>query len=258
MLSVLVLAASVSAPQSSPPPLKTISHIHASPYCTAIRENIGPAVGALLANKPVIGEGKSMLLQMAQDSIHRSGPVVDVDMVKVDRVVGAMVKNLAATDAALNDLKHIPATPKTDEERRLAAMRDELRAVADAQRSALNVFSGMFESYSSNELRGKGNPLKAAVAAGNANTGTSAQDSSDTGTPIVVPPISSAAAGTASPTPLPAPQSAPAPIPQVDEGLAAFTPFAVLFNFVTTFQVQEEHLESQAARTIVSYSDECK
>lgn len=254
MLGMLL---ALAAPQPSPTPLKTISHIHASPYCTAIRENIGPAVGALLANKPVIGEGKSMLLQMAQDSIHRSGPVIDVDMVKVDRVVGAMVKNLAATDAALNDLKHIPATPKTGEERRLAAMRDQLRAVADAQRRALNVFSGMYESYSSNELLGKGNPLKGAVAAGNGSAGTSAQDDSDTGTPIVVPPISSTA-GTASPTPLPAPQSAPAPIPQVDEGLAAFTPFAVLFNFVTTFQVQEEHLESQAARTIVSYSDECK
>jgi hypothetical protein len=179
-------------------------------------------------------------------------------MVKVDRVIGAMVKNLAATDTALNDLKHIPATPKTDEERRLAAMRDQLRAVADIQRRALDVFSGMYESYSSNELLGKGNPLKGAVAAGNGNAGVSAQDGSDTGTPIVVPPISSAAAGTASPTPLPSPQGTPTPVPQIDEGLAAYTPFAQLFNSVTTYQLQEEPLESQAARTIVSYSDECK
>lgn len=264
MLTVLVLFASASAPQPSPTPLKTISHIHASPFCTAIRENIGPAVGALLANKPVIGEGKSILLQMAQDKIHRWSPalVIDSDMVKVDRVIGAMVKNLAATDTALNDLKHIPATPKTDEERRLAAMRDQLRAVADIQRRALDVFSGMYESYSSNELRGKGNPLKAAVAAGNANANAnanvSAQGGPDMGASIVVPPISSKVPSVVSPTPLPSPQGAPTPVPQIDEGLAAYTPFAQLFNSVTTYQLQEEPLESQAARTIVSYSDECK
>lgn len=258
MLTVLVLFASVSAPQPSPTPLKTISHIHASPFCTAIRENIGPAVGALLANKPVIGEGKSILLQMAQDKIHRwsAALVIDSDMVKVDSVIGAMVKNLAATDMALNGLKHIPALPKTDDERHLAAMRDQLRAVADMQRRALDVLSGMYESYSSNELLGKGNPLKGAVAAGNGNAGVSAQDGSDTGTPIVVPPISSSVPAAAGP--MPSPESTPTPVPQFDEGLAAFTPFAQLFNSITAYQLQEEHLESQAAQTIVSYSDECK
>jgi hypothetical protein len=42
------------------------------------------------------------------------------------------------------------------------------------------------------------------------------------------------------------------------EGLAAYTPFARMFNTVTTYQLQEEPLEAQAAQSILKYSQECK
>lgn len=257
MLGVFLLA--LAGPAASPTPLKTISHIHASAFCTAIRENIGHAVGALIANKAAIGDGKSVLLQMAQDKISRTSPglVLDVDMVKVDRVIGAMVKNLALTDAALNDLKHIPADPKTDDDLRLAQMRDQLRAVVDTQRRALDLFSGMYESYSSNELRGKGNPLASAlVGETQPPENLSAKGGPDMGAPIVIPPSRSQNATI--PSPDPSPRAAPTPVPQVYEGLAAYTPFARLFNTVTTYQLQEEPLESQAAQTILKYSQACK
>ena len=92
MLGVLLLAVT---------PLKTISHVRSSPFCTAVRENIGHAVGSLLENKPVIADGKSILLEMSYDEVSRAAPglVIDIDMVKVDRVVGGLVKNLDATDS---------------------------------------------------------------------------------------------------------------------------------------------------------------
>ena len=256
-----VVLAALAAPAPSPTPLKTISHIHASPFCTAMRENIGHAVGALLANKAAIGDGKSTLLQMAQDEISRTSPglVLGLDMVKVDRAIGAMVKNLALTDAALNDLKHVPADPRTEDERRLAQMRDQLRAIADVQRRTLDLFSGLYESYSSNELRGKGNPLKGAADPDNqAPQNLSAKGGEDMGAPIVIPPSTSQSTQTPSSPPSSAPNASPTPVPQIYGGLAAYTPFAHLFNTVTTYQLQEEPLEAQAAQSILKYSQECK
>lgn len=257
MLGVLIAA--LATPQPSPPPLKTISHVRSTPFCTALRENIGHAVGALAANKTVIGNGKSILLRMAHDQVSRTSPglVIDMDMVKIDRVVGAMVKNVELTDRALSDLKRIPASPKTEEERRLAQMRDQLRAVEERQKFALNVFSGMYESYSSNELQGKADAMAGATGPDNVKPpDLSAQGGPDMGAPVVLPPLKSD--GAPSPPPDPAPNVTPTPIPVHDMGLAGDTSFAGLFNGITTDQVYEEALESQAAKTILQYTDECK
>lgn len=249
MLGVLLLAVT---------PLKTISHVRSSPFCTAVRENIGHAIGSLLQNKPFIADGKSILLQMSYDKISRAAPglVIDMDMVKVDRVVGGLVKNLDATDAQLNDLRRIPAVPQTEDDRHLAAMRDALRAVADRQRRMLDVFSGMYESYSSNELNGKKNPMSGATAPDTgAPPNLSEQGHADMGAPIVLPPIKSNDVQIAASA---APAATPTPIPVHNIGFFAETPFAHLFNAITTYQVQEEALESQAAKTILQYTGECK
>lgn len=253
MLGVLLLA--VVPTQPTPTPLKTISHIHASPFCTALRENIGHAVRSLIDNDVAVDSGKSMFLQMAQDRVYRANPalVLDTDMERMSSVITKMVDNLAAVDAALNDLKAIPNQPKSDDERRLAQMRDDLRAVADQQREALNVFSGTYYSYKSNELNEKKNPIAGAVAA-NPNSG--AAPATDAVAPIVIPPIKSAPVPvqSASPAPSPAPKSGSL----VDMGLAGYTPYAGLFNSLTTIQLREQPLESHAAQTILQYTDECK
>ena len=258
MLGV-ILTALAAYPSPSPAPLKTITHVHSTPFCTALRENIGHAVAALITNKTVIGDGKSILLKMAKDQVSAGQPgmVLDIDMVRVDRVVGAMVKNLAATDAALNDLKRIPAVPKTDEERRLAAMRDQLRAVEKRQEFVLNVFSGMYESYSSNELMEKKDLMAGATGPDSAAPpDLSEHGGPDMGAPVVLPPLRSDAAP--SPPPGPAPNVTPTPIPVQYMGLTGNTSFAGIFNGITTDQLYEEALESQAAKTILQYTDECK
>jgi hypothetical protein len=44
----------------------------------------------------------------------------------------------------------------------------------------------------------------------------------------------------------------------VGMGLAGYTPYAALFNSLTTIQLHEQPLESHAAQTILQYTDECK
>lgn len=257
LLSVLLLIGAFSAaPQSSPTPLKTISHIHASPFCTTMRQNIGHAMLGVMKNDAAIAQGKAMFLQLAQDTLARRS-AIDLDMERMSGVVGDMVNNLAATDAALNDLRAIPNDPKTDDDKRLAQMRDELRAVADRQREALNVFSGTYYSFKSNELMGAGNPLARAVAPTQSNSMSSAS-TSEADTPIVVPTIKPAPLPSASAAPLPS----ASPGTTVDLGLVGYDArtqqAARLFNSLTTIQLHEQPLESRAAQTIIQYANDCK
>lgn len=259
-----VLLAALTTPEPSATPLKTISHAHASAFCTTMRENIRSAVGALLQNDVAVSQGKSIFLKMAHDQVstvrYRSDPqssqfVIDLDMVQVDKTIGEMAKNLSTLDTALNDLKHIPEQPKSDDDRRLVEMRDALRAIADRQRQALNVFSGTYYSYSSNELLARTNPIAGALQGGKA--GASAGEASGN-VPIAVPPSEARAAVQAASQVRPSPAASRSTVPVVDIGLAGGTPWAKLFNTITTYQLQEEPLESQAAQSIVKYADECK
>jgi hypothetical protein len=213
----------------------------------------------IIKNDAAIADGKSMFLQLAQDTLTRRG-AVDLDMERMSRVVGDIVNNLAATDAALNDLKAIPTDPKTEDDKRLAQMRDELRAVADRQREALNVFSGTYYSFKSNELLGAGNPLARAVAPTQSNSIANAS-ASEADTPIVVPtikppPVVSASAAPAKPLPSASPGAT------VDLGLIGYDArtqqAARLFNSLTTIQLHEQPLETTAAKTIMQYANDCK
>jgi hypothetical protein len=75
-------------------------------------------------------------------------------------------------------------------------------------------------------------------------------------TPIVLPPTKPL--NNPSPSPPPVVPSLPAATPaSVDLGLMGMTKFAALFNNLTTYQVNEESLESQAAATILQSTAEC-
>lgn len=260
----IVLAVAALAPSPTPSPLKTIERVHSSPFCTALKQNIGPAVRSILENHDAIVSGKSILLQMARDLTYRTNRqmVIDSDLVKVDKAVGDIVRNLAVLDKALNELEHIPNHPQTDADRRLIAMRQQLRDAADQQRSILNVFSGLYESYTSNELGGKANPLAGALRQGASNEDvTTLPIAPITQNPAVAsrpssPPAPSPDLAGASPVP-----ARPTPVPEIDLGLAGQTKagraYTRLFNTVTTFQIHEQAIEAQAAQAIVAAAADC-
>ncbi|HEY8314492.1 MAG TPA: hypothetical protein VIG51_10010 [Candidatus Baltobacteraceae bacterium] len=233
-----------------PTQFKTITHVHSSPFCTTLRENIGPAIGALIQNNIAIGNGRALFLKMARDRYLSGAPgmALDMDMVPLDRLVGGMVKNLAATDAALDDSQRFPAQPGTQQERRLIEMRKELEAIADRQRQALNILSGTYYGYTSNELLQRGNDVTSAV-----DPHAKQPKEAPFLALVDIPPSKNISASTA---------ATPAPlatiVPTIDIGLIGLTQYTALFNGLTTYQIREEPLESQATRTILESAAECK
>lgn len=252
-----VLLAALVAPQPSPSPLKTIIHLRSSPFCTTLREQVGHAVGALIQNNIAFDQSKSLFLKLARDKVSSADRTlaIDMDVNRLGPLIDQIVRNLYVSQALLNSARNFPLQPKNDDERRLVEMQNELRAVVANQNQALNILSGTYYSYNGNRLMGYGDGLKEPVDP------DSSQD-----TAIVLPPIKPASntAQISKATPLlsasPVPSASPFPTgtpPSVDLGLVGLTKFAVLFNNLTTYQVNEEPLEAQAARTILQSTAEC-
>jgi hypothetical protein len=253
MLGALLASAIASQPSPSPPPLKTIIHVRSSAFCTTLRENVGHAVRALIQNNVAIDGTKSLFLKMARDKVSSANRImsIDMDINHLGPMIDEIAQNLAAAQALLNDARHFPTQPRSEDERRLAQMQKQLRAIIDHQNQALNILSGTYYSYNGNRLMGHGDGLKTPVDSPN-------------DTPIVMPPTNAKDLTNASPAPLPTASQLPAVSPlaaatpaSLDLGLLGMTKFAALFNRLTTYQLNEEPLEAQAAATILQSSAEC-
>jgi hypothetical protein len=243
--------------------LKTIVHVRSSVFCTTLRDNVGRAVRSLIQINQAIDDSKSLFLKLGRDKVSSANRImaIDMDINRLGPMIDEIAQNLAAAQALLNDSRHFPVQPKSDDDRRLIEMQKQLRAIVDHQNEALNILSGTFYSYNGNRLMGYGDGMKAPIDPLKE-------------TPIVMPPPNAKhiAEASASPLPLapsPAPSAFPAsqlpgatPLPSgtpmsVDLGLVGMTKFAAIFNNLTTYQLNEQVLESQAATTILQSSAEC-
>ena len=244
MLGAALLASVIaSQPSPSPSPLKTIVHVRSSAFCTTLRENVGRAVQALIQNNIAIDKTKTLFLKMARDEVSSANPimVMDMDMHYLGPMIDEVVQNRAAAQALLIDAREFPAQPRSDDERRLVQMQKQLQAIIDHQNQALNILSGTYYSYNGNRLMGHGDGLKTPV-------------DSPKETPIVLPAPNELPAAAPPAAMSPSPAATPA---TVDMGLLGMTRPAALFNGLTTYQLNEEALENEAAATILQSSTEC-
>ncbi len=259
MLGVLLASVIASQPSPSPTPLKTIVHVRSSPFCTTLRENVGRAVQALIQNNVAIDETKSLFLKMARDKVSSANRimVIDMDINRLGPKIDEIAQNLAAAQTLLSDARHFRAQPRSEDDRRLAEMQKQLRAIIDHQNQALNILSGTYYSYNGNRLMGYGDGMKAPLDSP-AETSivmppTNAKDLTSSARSSLLP---ASALPRASPLPVASPLTGATPA-SVDLGLLGRTKFAALFNNLTTYQLNEEQLESQVAAIILQSSAEC-
>jgi hypothetical protein len=130
------------APQPSPTatPLRTIYHETVSPFCTQLRNNIGGSVIGLLHNDEWVESAKETLAQMSRDWVF-GGARVAMDRVRLDRVIGGLVRNLTIIDDLLRG-----TTSSSDPTGRLSTMHAQLTEVADQQLEVLNILGIVLDS----------------------------------------------------------------------------------------------------------------
>lgn len=156
------------------PPLKTISHVRTSPLCTGLRRVIGPAIGKVLQNDKLIDSSKPLFHDYVKaNATGLNKGAEDLAVMRLENLVGPMVKNTQAIDKLLGDPYAFPKVAYSDGDQKLLQMRDQLEAVNEQQKKVLDIISGFVDTEQLGELRAEGHQYDNALSA-NPNVNTKA------------------------------------------------------------------------------------
>lgn len=159
MRIVPFLLAALTAP-SPQPALKTIVTVHSSPFCTALTNSVKPALVGLMRNDQLIDVGRSALTAgdhdvnqggTATSSYNQQGSAAwsmsagDEERLNARQreIASALEHNIETIDKILGNLKQLAPG---DEQATLAAIKSQLSAILDKQRTAVNILAGTADS----------------------------------------------------------------------------------------------------------------
>jgi len=155
MLIGLLLALATPSPQPALPILKTITHVRATPFCSALRTHIGPAIDNLLAADTSIAQSPAMIRTFSRDGvIFRDYPRSLLDMAHLETLITPLVKSTK------NAQKELEAASDPG----MAQVRSSLLAILQKQQDSLNLINGLITTFQMGDLMNQGPGNNAAVA----------------------------------------------------------------------------------------------
>jgi len=155
MWTTLAVVVALATPSPAATPLKTIINLHASPLCTGLRQNIGPAIGKVLQNDKTIADSRPLLRGYVK-AVATNSVSKDLQVSRLERLVSPLVKNTGAIEKLLNDPFVFPKKAISDSDRRLLEIRAYLQQVVEQQKGALDVISGFIDTEQLGELQQAG------------------------------------------------------------------------------------------------------
>lgn len=247
MWTTLAMVVALATPAPAATPLKTIEHLHVSPLCTGLRQNIGPAIGKVLQNDNTIAQSRPLLRGYVKATATNSASK-DLQVARVERLITPLVQNTAAIEKLLNDPYIFPQRPISDADRQLLAIRAYLQEVVTQQKRALDVIAGFVDTEQLGQMQAAGmEALKLTQT-----HEMSAQGGHSTG---------SALSAGAAPTPPPSeildagvrktPQQAADPALQNTGYLVGHNPLDVFDNAIGEYQQMLQASEGRAADLVV-------
>jgi hypothetical protein len=246
MWITLAMAVALATPAPAATPLKTIEHLHVSPLCTGLRQNIGPAIGKVLQNDGTIAQSRPLLRGFVKASATNSASK-DLQVARVERLITPLVQNTAAIEKLLNDPYVFPKRAISDSDRQLLEIRAYLQQVVTQQKRALDVISGFVDTEQLGQMQAAGEEAikltQTHEIPGAQGSDSSARDAAAGPTP---PPSEILNAGISSP-----PQIAPDPRLR-DTGLVlGHNPLDVFDQAIGEYQQMLQASEGRAADLVV-------
>ncbi|HVS47009.1 MAG TPA: hypothetical protein VMS32_10110 [Verrucomicrobiae bacterium] len=149
-----------------------IVRVVSMPFCSALRNNIGPAVGALIQNDAIVAQSRPMFEDYLKYEADGEGSVGlrDMSLMRMENLVTPLVNSIATVDKLLDDARTFRYPPHTADEKRLLELRDKLQAVEAMHKASLDVISGFVASEQLAQLQLAGNDQNAAVTGGGPTT----------------------------------------------------------------------------------------
>jgi len=168
--AVLILAAALAAaPVAKHAPAKhapaglattppEISHVVSRPFCSALRTNIGPAIGTLLQNDNLLRPVPALFddYNTFNGNGETSQGHKDMTVLKMENKVGPLVGNIATTKKALENVAVFHVPPRTADEKRLLEMREQLLDVLAMQEAQLDLLNGFVQTQQMGDIQHAG------------------------------------------------------------------------------------------------------
>lgn len=148
VLAALLVPPATPAPVPAPAleQLKTIAHLRATPFCTALREKVAPAIEHIMAADKAIDSSPPIFSTMYQDDVvFRSSAHMDFDVQHLEYLITPIVKNVRAAQGLLRDPQ-------------LGEIGRQLQSVVDRQNDALNIVNGFVTTYQMAQMQTGGLP----------------------------------------------------------------------------------------------------
>jgi hypothetical protein len=142
-----------------------IVRVVSKPFCSALRNNIGPAVAALIQDDAIVAKSRPQFenyLKYEANGESSTG-LRDMSLMRMENSVTPLVNSLAVVDKALNDERAFRYPPHTADEKRLLELRDKLQAVEAMQKASLDVINGFVASEQLAQLQLEGNDVNSAI-----------------------------------------------------------------------------------------------
>jgi hypothetical protein len=171
------LPPSIHLPKATAAPLKEIVHIVSSPLCGHLKKVVAPAIDNLRKNDQLIAKSKPLLGDFAKHHrLNDSQPAQDLDVARLESLVGPLVKNIEQTEKLLSDESVFPADPQDESQQNVADMRVELLRVLAQQNDALNFISGFVDTQQLASIQSAGSEELAKINQGTSPSNNSKND----------------------------------------------------------------------------------
>lgn len=245
MIPFLYLALLPGAPAATPPPV--ITRVKSSPFCTALRQNVGRALPGLALDDKLIGMSIPAIAKLSHDTVigshvasaanDRIRPAVRLDYNRMNEIGGALTHNLDILDKLIRGPRFTAPVGDPDAAP-LAKMQRQLSRIEVAQRTALNVLMALSDTGQMENLQNMKNPLGAMIGP----SGKSQQDASFAGGPLGDAPGDGVNAQK-----------------QIeDEHFLTAGPYVDVFNALREVQAGLPPLESSLAQTVIGGAQSCR
>lgn len=156
--------AETSAPAPAATPLQTIVRMRSTPLCTGLRA-MAPAVGRVLQSDRIIAKSKPLFHDFVRASSDaNSKPLQDMTVMRLEQLVGPLVRNTQEVDRLLSNPAAFPKHAHGADDRKVLEMRAQIQAVNDQQKRALDVINGFVATQQLAELQAEGHEYDSALA----------------------------------------------------------------------------------------------
>lgn len=138
----LLLGLATPSPAPALPTLKTITHVRATPFCSALRSHIGPAIESILDADAIIDKNAGFFA----DTRRPSGYELRQSMgrLHMENGIGPIVHDM---DAARLQIEKLPSDPAYER------IKNHLNDVVQVQNDELNAITGYLGTQAINALR---------------------------------------------------------------------------------------------------------